>query len=42
MVMGNLVAAAQAVKLPWFPDVQTTVLFIVDPKFKTSKGLFLR
>ncbi len=29
--MGSLVAAAKAVKLPWFPDVHTTVLFKTAP-----------
>ncbi len=29
--MCSMVAAAKAVKIPWFPDVHTTVLFKTAP-----------
>jgi hypothetical protein len=31
MVMRSIVTAAKAVKMPWFPDVHTTVLFKTAP-----------
>ena len=31
MVMRSMVAAAKAVKIPWFPDVHTTGLFKTVP-----------